>query len=209
MTNIAVISAIKPNGASYDFTPPNAPTTKLYPFLVYFEDNTHGSVNSKSETPPYRVGESVGYEVTGNFKGVSKLKITRNPQQQGQPAKWTPPAPVTKPFPKLPQTDADFDAAYVESIKPVFGATVGMAMNQAIEILTSSLTHDERVERISNPVFWGSVHEVASDVIRVARELEEGRLAPSPKERTNRLLGASKGQGGASPRDDETLDPPF
>lgn len=68
--------------------------------------------------------------------------------------------------------------------KPVIGVTVGMSINNALTLLTSKLTHDEIVARIITPVFWFSVHEVASDIIRMSRLLESGKLAPAIRERT-------------------------
>jgi hypothetical protein len=59
-----------------------------------------------------------------------------------------------------------------------------MAMNQAIALLTYELSHDEIVQSVCEAHFWRAVHETASDVIRVSRMLEAGRLAPSVKERT-------------------------
>jgi hypothetical protein len=71
---------------------------------------------------------------------------------------------------------------------PVMGVTVGMAINNAMTLLTSKLTHDEMVGRIITPVFWSSVHEVASDIIRISRVLESGKLAPSVRERTGETV---------------------
>lgn len=63
------------------------------------------------------------------------------------------------------------------------GQTVGMAMKEALAVLTSGLTHDEVVERLIAPSFWASVHEVASDIIRVSTLLEAGNLAKPIKDR--------------------------
>ncbi len=68
-------------------------------------------------------------------------------------------------------------------LQQVPGPTVGMAINNAITVLTSGLEHDEIIARVIEPSFWASVHEVASDVIRVAKWLEHGKLAPTVKER--------------------------
>ena len=71
---------------------------------------------------------------------------------------------------------------------PIMGVTVGMAINNAMTLLTSRLTHDEMVGRVITPVFWSSVHEVASDIIRLSRLLESGKLAPSVRERTGETV---------------------
>lgn len=70
------------------------------------------------------------------------------------------------------------------TVIPVPGPTVGMAINNALTVLTKDLSHDELIARLIAPTFWSSVHEVASDVIRVSRMLEAGKLAPSMKDRT-------------------------
>ena len=37
---------------------------------------TIGEANAKNQTPPYRVGDQVGYDITGDYQGVPRLKIT-------------------------------------------------------------------------------------------------------------------------------------
>lgn len=183
--NIATITSLQPDGRP----PYNSANGLLYGFNIAFDNNQSGLVNSKSQTPPYRVGEQVGYEVTGKVGQNDKLKITRNPQQQALP-NAAPRTSAPLPVPQVAFTPN------IESIKPVFGATVGCGINNAIDLLTKGLDHDEVVARIINPVFWSSVWEVASDAIRVARKLEAGELAPSPSERAERLTGARKAPAG-------------
>jgi len=66
----------------------------------------------------------------------------------------------------------------------VAGVTVGMSINNALTLLTSKLTHDEMIERVITPSFWASVHEVASDIIRLSRLLEAGKLSEPIRVRT-------------------------
>lgn len=66
---------------------------------------------------------------------------------------------------------------------PVAPQSVGMAVKEALLILTDRLEHDDRVARLCEPTFWQSVYEVASDIIRVSLMLEHGKLALSVKER--------------------------
>lgn len=74
--NQCKIIKITPDGKPWD-----SQYGKMYPFYVVFEDGAAGTTNSKSETPPYKVGDEVGYDITGATpKGVPKLKITRNPK---------------------------------------------------------------------------------------------------------------------------------
>lgn len=81
----------------------------------------------------------------------------------GQPPDEAPPARETKPAGTL----------------PVNGQTVGMAMKEAIALCAQDSVN------INEPAFWKSVHETASDIIRVSRLLEAGKLAPSAKDRAD------------------------
>lgn len=55
----------------------------MHTSAVTLSDGVYGTANHKNQTPPYRVGETVEYQITGDFRGVSKLKIGK-PQSQGQ-----------------------------------------------------------------------------------------------------------------------------
>ncbi len=66
------------------------------------------------------------------------------------------------------------------------GQTVGMALKEAIALRARFAADNETlIAWLQQPEFWAAVHETASDVIRVSRMLEAGKLAPSPKERAN------------------------
>ena len=57
---------------------------KMYTFEIALNDGTVGEANSKSETPPYGVGDEVYYEVlSNNERWGKKLKVSKNPPQQG------------------------------------------------------------------------------------------------------------------------------
>lgn len=186
MIQSAQITRLDPDGKP-PYQSQNGP---LYGFRVEFDNGQGGLVNSKSQTPPYGLGQTVYYEVTGQVGRMDKLKISKNPPQ-GAP-QMAPPAQPAVPFRSASMMSSRELTEHIavnpaEPIKPVFGATVGLGINQALDLLTRDLNHDERVERIVSPVFWHSVHEVASDIIRVSRHLEAGHLAPSPSERANRV----------------------
>ena len=56
----------------------------LYQYEVTMNDGTVGEVNSKTNPPPYKVGEEVWYEVkSNNERWGKKLKVSKNPPQQG------------------------------------------------------------------------------------------------------------------------------
>ncbi len=80
------------------------------------------------------------------------------------------------------QTPTQAPKAATETGKPVFGATVGMAMNLAVESLTKGLEHKAIAERLTTEAFHEAVHQVASDFIRTSARLERGDLAPATKE---------------------------
>lgn len=73
---------------------------------------------------------------------------------------------------------ANSEPAINGQLNPVPGQTVGMAMKEAIALCRSN-----RQEWPLDAQFWSEVHTAASDIIRVSRLLESGKLAPSPKER--------------------------
>lgn len=67
------------------------------------------------------------------------------------------------------------------------GATVGMAINQAIGVIKDSVTGDgmNSLEGyFLTPAFSRDLHALASDIIRVAAMLEKGNLAAPVKART-------------------------
>ena len=56
----------------------------LYQYEVTMNDGTVGEVNSKTNPPPYKVGDEVWYEVkSNNERWGKKLKVSKNPSQQG------------------------------------------------------------------------------------------------------------------------------
>jgi hypothetical protein len=158
----------------------------LYEFKMAFADGVSGFVNAKSATgPAYKVGDMVGYEITGDYKGVSKIKVDKKAannfaspdHSHGTGGRPTETAPVGEDVQgqRFRGPEGNF---------PINGATVGMAMNNALTLLTSGLDHDEVVMRLCEKSFWLAVRETSSDIIRVAQNLESGHLAKSVTERT-------------------------
>lgn len=61
----------------------NASHGLMYSFEVQLSDGTSGECNSKSEQPPYSVGDTVWYEITGQTpRGANKLKVSARPPFQ-------------------------------------------------------------------------------------------------------------------------------
>ena len=63
------------------------------------------------------------------------------------------------------------------------GPTAGMGIKTALDLLTKHLTTGELTSALKSPAFWGTAHEVASDIIRLQQLLEKGKLAPPIRER--------------------------
>jgi hypothetical protein len=64
----------------------------------------------------------------------------------------------------------------------VSGQTVGMAMKEALAL--RSIGHTTIMDQLlTSPGFWAGVYETASDIIRVARMLEHGKLADPVRSR--------------------------
>lgn len=112
--------------------------------------------------------------------------------------------------------------------QPIAGQSVGCALNQAVENHRYIYTAAELREMLKRPgLYWQSIHEMASDQLRVARHLEHGKLAPSIKEREGRATAPAAGNVSAPPPartpakspqpgpegsvalDDQEEDPPF
>lgn len=138
---ICKITNIKPDGKPWE-----SQYGLMYPFYVVMEDGGAGTVNSKTDTPAYKVGDTVGYDVTGSSpKGVPKLKITRNPKP-GEGTVWVPDthpdleaqnAPTTKPPTpsayRHSQAPAPFKTQGNAPV-PLNGQTVGMAVKAAVDL---------------------------------------------------------------------------
>ena len=62
----------------------DGPHGLLYQYEISFNDGTVGEVNSKTNPPPYKVGDEIYYEVkSNNERWGKKLKVSKNPPQQG------------------------------------------------------------------------------------------------------------------------------
>jgi hypothetical protein len=66
---------------------------------------------------------------------------------------------------------------------PIFGATVGMAINQAIGIIKDTCPDATLPTYYLTADFSKDLHTLASDILRVAALLEKGKLAPAVKDR--------------------------
>lgn len=95
---------------------------------------------------------------------------SKNPLPQRQA-----PAPSAEPEPQ--------ENAAPASARPIYGATVGAGINQAMEVFRYIYPPATLAEMIKTPHFWAALHELASDFCRVAIILEAGKVAPAIKAR--------------------------
>lgn len=185
---IAKIVRITPDGAAFTTT-----NGTFFPFSVGLDTGHSGQANSKSNPPPWRVGEIIGYAITGQTpRGADKLKITRNPDQSfgnyvppvegehlaGDPlpmARTANPAPATATLrPISTQPPSYSPPARKEEHLPInlpHPACVGACVNKAVEVWIATLGKDQP---------WGeesgfTVERIASELIAIHQRLEKGQ----------------------------------
>ena len=74
----SIIKSIEPRGSW------ESKYGTMYTFKVSFEDGQTLEANSKSEQPPYKVGDEMAYQITDdNEKFGAKGKVMKPDQQQG------------------------------------------------------------------------------------------------------------------------------
>lgn len=110
--------------------------------------------------------------------------------------------------PEQAERRANGEPAINGQLNPIPGQTVGLAIKEAVGILTNGLTYSDTIKVISTPTFWHDLHEVASDLIRVSRMLEAGKLAQPINQRTKAPQRALIPQPDAIPGLEEEP-PPF
>lgn len=165
---------------------------EMHPWLVTFDDGMVGCANSKTNPPPYQIGDQVWYEVTGQTKrGDNKLSIKnedpsnrggggRQQQQRNAHAHNRQPAPA-RGAPAQRQAPSSQGQPPAKDTRAI-GQRTGMAMNIAVDL--AKLTNAENPQAIGTPDFWREVYQYASDVYRIADVIERGILAPNQKSGT-------------------------
>jgi len=130
----------------------------------------HGSYVAKKDGPRHKAGDTVKtveLEVSkaGQFQYVV---VYRGGQAANSPEKAvpSPSGEVSAPTHTKVVTQGQTPS---NGLKPVFGATVGMAINQAVAVLIHT-------EDINPKTFEDDLARIASQIIRVAQRLETGDL---------------------------------
>lgn len=119
-------------------------------------------------------------------------KATISVERAAAPAAAKPatPPPTTAHAPAAPATQGQGQLSpATPAALAVFGATVGMALNNACTIIRddylADFTAPQRVNYYKGTEFSRDLWQLASDIIRVSRILESGKLADSPKVRAD------------------------
>jgi hypothetical protein len=72
-------------------------------------------------------------------------------------------------------------APAVNGDAPAFrGEAVGMAVKESIALTVMAWGGVGKLEEVKDPLFWADVKTIASNILRICRSLEHGKLSPSP-----------------------------
>jgi len=153
-------------------------------------------------------GKACGLEVGEDNRQNPQLSISENcaisfidggrqyerpaPQQQRQ--QHTQQQRPAYQQPQQPQQQRSYQASNQAQQRPApqqqnhphapLGITVGMAINNAVQLIKENSVNIEGFnDYLGSPEFSRDLHELASDILRISRVLETGKLAPPVKER--------------------------
>lgn len=165
----------------------------MHSFTVVFADGVRGEANAKTNPPPYKVGDKVGYEIAGQTpRGQNKLKIDRK-ADPAQCKDTTPPeapdfeAVIPKPaatrglreqaFHGTPAQTPRQSSQNAQERLPVnlpHGATVGGALARAVDIWIATMRSQ------SGDFVWDSkrsapeVETITRDLVDIQTRIERG-----------------------------------
>lgn len=130
----------------------------MHTSFITFASGLAGEANHKQPTPPYRVGEVVEYQITGEFRGTNKLKVGK--PKEGQQGGYQQ-APQSSPPPARQNAGNGQQSGF-------HGASVGCSIVQACEFARS----------LNKGFDKAFIYETASALLRLSQKLEMGQLAP-------------------------------
>ena len=155
---------------------------KLHAYHYIFDDRIEGTANHKA-APSWGPGDEVEYTITGEHRGVNKLKVAkpgsgRPPAAQGRaPARSAAP---TRSAPSPARQNAPREAG------SYLGVTVGMAVNNGVSIALAQ-SEDPNAGLLPGSLdFFNEVYHHASRLLRMSATLESGKLAPKPTTQPDR-----------------------
>jgi len=140
------------------------------PYLYTFADGTKAEANHKGPAK-YGPGQLVSYEIKGEYQGVSKIAFNQMQQGGAGPVQ----SPTQTNVYRQQQAARSQSAATTQpradqnTGKPVFGATVGMAVNNAVQLTVAGLTPCPQGTKLST-----HLRVTAWTLIKIASSLEEG-----------------------------------
>lgn len=203
---VALVRSIKP--------PPANAQKKFWKCVL--GDTTGGaSINlTLFAAPKFREGDTI--EVVG--KGIKRKDYNGTPEVSiGKTTEFHvvtrasagSPPPQSQASPSEPephQSPNEHGAGHTSSPvnQYIHGQTVGMAMKEALTLVTRDMKADQLLVAMGTPLFWQHVHMAASDIIRVSLVLEKGKLAAPVRERS----GASAASPAPAPKPATPLTPP-
>jgi len=171
--NKMLIDYIRPDG---QFETANG---TFFVFVYEFDGGVLGTANHKTSTSPFAVGQEVYVEVVGQSpKGVSKLKLSKNPPDPrfagAAPAAPAAAAatPVTRSFAPIPKPGAP--SASLGTMHP---ATAGMAVKEACALIGANGSLE--LAYLAGNEFAEQLFAVARNIARVAIRLEGSATPPA------------------------------
>jgi hypothetical protein len=169
--NKMLIDYIRPDG---QFETANG---TFFVFVYEFAGGLLGTANHKTANSPFAVGQEVYVEVVGQSpKGVSKLKLSKNPPDPrfaAAPAAPAPAAaPVTRSFAPIPKPSSP--SAALGTMHP---ATSGMAVKEACALIGANGSLE--LAYLAGNEFAEQLFAVARNIARVAIRLEGSAIPPA------------------------------
>jgi hypothetical protein len=127
--------------------------------------------------PKYATGDRIRVAGQGikksSYNGKAQVKVGQKVGVTVVSSGGNSPAAASAP------TSGGHAPAAPQAATSIPGVTVGMAVNNALSMLTQGMGHAEIVKATQNAQFWTVAYETASQVIRLSKSLENGKLAPS------------------------------
>lgn len=166
---IATIKSMRSTGSFVWKQGPAAGTT-AYGHYIELSDGVMGGVNAKSESPPYKPGDSVEYSITGqDGRGQNKLKVKKVDAMTGAQV-----APSNSPA----NTPATQNNAISQQGGTIHPATAGCAFKEAVGCLLAAKDGGYSRTAMLDGTFSKDVHALASQFVRELYRLEHNMLAP-------------------------------
>lgn len=166
-------------------------------------------IENKHYNPPaieLQLSKATVILVSGANTPAPTKQTPQEPKESAAPSEAQADGAATHP----PKTDGPQPPPAARGPRPVNGQTVGNAMKLAIDIVMKAFEeYSEEATKLHDyiemPEFSIKVHQVASDLIRIAQRLEKGYLAPTVRER---YKAAMEELGGEPPPPAEPPPPP-